>query len=179
MARRSDIDWEAIQKDYIASSLSLREIADKHGISFSTLKVKIKKEGWVRDLSELIKQRTKAKIATIDVRELVEQSAHESAHKSARLTAEAIEQESDNRVLILKGQRAKIDARFELADRGMDKLAEMLAGVADPRDMAAWSSAFKSNNDVMTKLIEKQRQNYGIDDEDQGNESIEDILQRI
>lgn len=48
MARRSDIDWERIQRLYVAGQLTIRQIADECGVSDSQVRAKAKKEGWAR-----------------------------------------------------------------------------------------------------------------------------------
>ena len=51
-------DWERIEADYRAGILSLREIAEKHPeTNHVAISQKAKKEGWVRDLSEKIKNK--------------------------------------------------------------------------------------------------------------------------
>ena len=39
-------DWERIRRDYAASSISLRALAEKEGISLSTLQKRSRREGW-------------------------------------------------------------------------------------------------------------------------------------
>ena len=47
-ATRSDIDWPAIEMDYVAGKLSLREMARKHGCSHSTIANHAGRCGWPR-----------------------------------------------------------------------------------------------------------------------------------
>jgi uncharacterized protein YjcR len=46
--KRRDIDWNAIEHDYLASPLSLRELALKHGCSHSTIANFAGRHGWIR-----------------------------------------------------------------------------------------------------------------------------------
>ena len=46
--KRRDIDWHAIERDYRASVLSLRELALKHGCSHSTIANFASRHGWIR-----------------------------------------------------------------------------------------------------------------------------------
>jgi len=50
--KRRDIDWNAIEHDYRASPLSLRELALKHGCSHSTIANFAGRHGWVRKRAE-------------------------------------------------------------------------------------------------------------------------------
>ena len=48
--KRRDIDWVAIEGDYRASVLSLRDLALKHGCSHSTIANFASRHGWIRVL---------------------------------------------------------------------------------------------------------------------------------
>ena len=49
--RRRYIDWDAIERDYRAGLLSLREMAQKHGCSHSTIANFASRNGWSRNVS--------------------------------------------------------------------------------------------------------------------------------
>lgn len=46
-------DWTEIEKDYLESDLSYAQLAEKHGISISTLKKVAAKKGWAKKKSEI------------------------------------------------------------------------------------------------------------------------------
>lgn len=60
--RRSDIDWEAIERDYRIGQLSVADVARKHDVALSGLKRKAKLDGWTRDLTPVVQIATKAAI---------------------------------------------------------------------------------------------------------------------
>ena len=64
MGRRSDIDWEAIERDYRIGQLSLREICRIHGIAMSGLTKKAKDNGWKRDATKAVAVAVKTAIVT-------------------------------------------------------------------------------------------------------------------
>jgi len=45
---RSKADWEAIEREYRAGQLSIREIGRKHGVSDTAVRKEAKARGWVR-----------------------------------------------------------------------------------------------------------------------------------
>lgn len=49
MPRGTSADWSAIRAEYIAGGISLRKLAEKHGVSFNTLKYRAKVERWKGD----------------------------------------------------------------------------------------------------------------------------------
>lgn len=51
---RKNVDWRAIERDYRAGILSLREMAGMHGISHVAIKKRADRERWSRDLSARI-----------------------------------------------------------------------------------------------------------------------------
>lgn len=59
MGRRSDIDWEAIERDFRLGQFTLRQIGDKHGVSAGAISRKAEKEKWEQDLSDEVKERTR------------------------------------------------------------------------------------------------------------------------
>ena len=177
MARRSDIDWERVERLYVAGQLTIRQIADECGVHTSSIVSKAKKEGWQRNLGEAIKARAKAKVAQIDVQGLVEQSARESAHKSAQLIQQAIEEASDVAAGVIIRHRADIRLQQERAGRlealfdGM--LDKVPATIKDDEseiealnvgDVFKLSQTLKAIVETRTKLIDKEREAFGIED---------------
>lgn len=54
------MDWRKIKKEYIAGGISYRKLAEKHGVSFSTLEKTARREGW-RDLKRQAEEKTATK----------------------------------------------------------------------------------------------------------------------
>lgn len=177
MARRSDIDWERVERLYVAGQLTIRQISEECGVHTSSIVSKAKKEGWQRNLGEAIKARAKAKVAQIDVQELVEQSARESAHKSAQLIQQAIEEASDVAAGVIVRHRADIRLQHERAGR-LEALFDAMIDKVPPTikddeaevealnvtDVFKLSQTLKAIVETRTKLIDKEREAFGIED---------------
>lgn len=56
------VDWEAIEREYRAGQLSVREIGRQHSIPESTIRKKAKAEGWSRDLTERVKEAVRSEL---------------------------------------------------------------------------------------------------------------------
>ena len=177
MARRNDIDWERVQRLYVAGQLTIRQIADECDVSDSQVRARAKKEGWSRDLGEAIRARAKAKIATIDVSALIEESAQQSAQQSAALIQRAIEEASDVAAGVIIRHRADIRLQQERAGRLEALFDGMLDKVpatvkSDEGDVEALnvgdvfklSQTLKAIVETRTKLIDKEREAFGIED---------------
>lgn len=55
-----NVNWEEIKTEYITTSVSQRKLAEKHGVSYCSLKDRSVKEGWV-SLREQYRRKTLAK----------------------------------------------------------------------------------------------------------------------
>jgi hypothetical protein len=60
--RSIPVDWKKIKSDYIAGGTSYRKLAEKYGVSFSTLKDIARKEKWT-DLREKAQHKADTKFA--------------------------------------------------------------------------------------------------------------------
>ena len=66
MAKKSHerYDWDSIRHEYISSSVSTKDLAEKHGIRVRTVEDRCAKEGWVQQRQEFamkVAERTAAK----------------------------------------------------------------------------------------------------------------------
>lgn len=163
MGRRSDIDWEEVERLYIAGQLTVRQIAAQCGVSMSSITLQSKRRGWTRDLTAAIAARTKAKVSAIDVSALVEQSARESASKSAQTIKAAIEQASDVAAGIVIKHRASLKADGERASLIEALLDQHMSSAESVRDIGVVAQTYKTLVDAKSKLREQERVIYGLD----------------
>lgn len=163
MARRSDIDWEQVERLYVAGHLTIRQIADECGIAPSAVTRKAKAQNWARDLSAAIEARTKAKVSAIDVSALVEQSAQQSAQKSAQTIRDAIEQASDVAAGVVIKHRASLRLDSERAGIIEALFDEHMSRAESVRDMATVAQTFKLLVDAKAKVRDQERVVYGLD----------------
>jgi hypothetical protein len=52
--RRRDIDWNAVERDYRTGAFSLRELAERHRCSHSTIANFAGRHGWIRNPSPAV-----------------------------------------------------------------------------------------------------------------------------
>jgi hypothetical protein len=60
MARRSDIDWDAMEGEYRINKRTLRDIAADYGCTEGAIRKQAKKLGWERDLSAKVAAKAEA-----------------------------------------------------------------------------------------------------------------------
>lgn len=74
----ADVDWKAIKMEYVTSDISQRNLAEKHGVPYGTLKRKCADEKWVSE-RESYERKVVAKT--------LEKTANRESNKLAKLIA--------------------------------------------------------------------------------------------
>lgn len=69
MAQRSEINWDALRDEYMMSDISIKKLADKHGISHHALAKRSQAEWWARKRAErdlLVRDKLVEHAATVE-----------------------------------------------------------------------------------------------------------------
>jgi len=151
----SKYDWEAIERDYRAGHLSIRHLADKHGIPESTVRSKAKSLGWERDLTEAVRTATRAKLSR--------SSRTDLAHSD---DARIVQAASDDAASIVEAHRQAIGKWRRIAERLAQHLATMEVS-DDNHDKYARS--LNAGIDALMKVVKGERQAYQLDEEQETN----------
>lgn len=170
-------DWEAVERDYRAGILSIREIAKLQGISDTAIRKKATAEGWERDLSHKVADKVRTELVRGPVRTANPQTEREIIETAAASVVE-----------VVRSHRKRITAQTELVDLLTEQLTqaagcredveeaifEETAGDKDGRRRSAMlravslpthaSTAVNLTNALKT-LIGLERQAFGIKDE--------------
>ncbi len=163
MGRRSDIDWEAIEKDYRLGQISIAAVAEKHGVALSGLKGKAKVLGWARDLTPVVKAATKAAITKerADYAKELAERAPDIGREIGRKVAEAANSGLDQDVAAaaaLGTMRNRVHATLadEILLAGKSLLNEIRAlSGGDPASMQSLLEAVGQNDPASAKLLAK------------------------
>jgi hypothetical protein len=59
---RKKADWDAVERDYRTAKFTLRELAEKYGVSHQAIAKRSKTYQWTQDLADQIRQATNAKL---------------------------------------------------------------------------------------------------------------------
>lgn len=167
MTEKIEPNWPAIEEDYRAGQLSVRGVADKHGISESTLRSRAKVSEWTRDLTNQVKAATRAKISRMVSRT--------SAHPDVREDDEIVEAKADDGFNLVFTHIAAMARWQGLVDKLEVGLSTM---TVDEDTHADYARSLNTGLDAQLKIIKAQRQAYNIGD-DTGEESYEDRLARL
>lgn len=192
--KRPSVDWEAVEREYRGGILSLREIAELHPeTNHVAIARKAKKEGWSRDLSAKIKAKADALVtkqavtpaeterARVTERIIIETNAqaivnvrlsHRNGLVEMRETvmlmmAELSLQCGSENVALLEQLGAFMRAPDEF---GVDKLNDLYHKIIS---LPGRAKTMKDLVDALTKLIDKERQAFGMDDKEPPNPASE------
>lgn len=197
-AKRTQIDWEAIQRDYRTGRMTDGELSAKHGVSREAIVRRRKREpdSWPQDLSKAVREATNAAV----VREMITAAITDGHSKITTSVLAAAEVGKDvilrHRSDILAARTVAYDLLAELQKSAMlaehqDLLAEILAGegatlkdaneartaVARALGLGGRVSSVKSLADALTKLQAAERIAFKLDEDDQGDTNSAGVRQ--
>lgn len=173
---KREIDWEAIQREYRAGVLSVREIASIHGVSHTAINKRAKNdpEHWQRDLTKRIQAEVARRLISNKVSNIDEETAVDEA---AARTLAIIKQ---HRKSIAKLDEVKAKMLKELHGNPTKLyLAQFQGRILSKKVRIAVTeraSALLALAGVEERRIKLERQAFGIaDDSKPGGEQIVEI----
>lgn len=164
MGRRTDIDWEAIERDYRCGQLSIRQIAERHNVAVSAITRRSKKEEWSRDLSAEVAKQTKAKLI-----ECALSDAHAKGTESAQTIISGVAAAAQANIDVIRSHRKIIGDESARSERLAAKIDYMIDSIDEPSSVMKAVQAHEALVRSRAKLIALEREAYGIstsDDED-------------
>lgn len=174
-------DWEAIERDYRTGKFTLRELEAKHGPSYAEISRRSKREGWTKDLRDIINQATSAAV----LRETVtaaQKDVTETVIVAAELNKNVILAHREG-LKRITGIKQKLLDQIEQAAENLPELEEVVEILRKPdengndrmNDMMRRAMARSSLVDDLKKLTEVdervrkgEREAFGLDDEGDG-----------
>lgn len=166
-AQGEKTDWEAIESAFRAGSLSVRAIAETHGITHAAISKRAKKEGWQRDLTEKVRSAAKAK-ATLSVTT--------TGNRIPLVTDEQIiDEASDVAASVIISHRVGLSRWRAIADKLCDALTDLPVVEGNIGD---FSRALNAGVDAQLKVIKGERQAYNLDD-DQAPDGVSAVITRV
>lgn len=173
---RNKTDWEAVERDYRTSSLTLKELGIKHDCKPSAIANQAKRKGWQRDLTEAVKHATQAKLIHASVVEAVSTGSK----SAAQATTDAVLATAELNARIITSHRKRLADLHELVDTAKGKLEELGSKLIDVREAATFVQATANLATATKTLIEQERKAFGLDDERAKEaESYEDLLRKV
>lgn len=158
----SKVDWEAVEKEYRANQLSVREIGRRYGVSDKAIRNKAKSNGWQRDLGDEVSKRARMESVRTEVR-----TANASYSEE-----EVVQQFAQRSAEVEQMQRGQMGRLLALGEALLEEVqtAEL--------DLPKRTSCYRDLSQAAARLIPLQRQMYRLD-EQESDESYEAQLRRL
>lgn len=134
-AKKAKYSFGDAEADYRAGSMSVRAIADKHGIPEPTLRREAKKYGWVKGLASTKRAMVSDAMAGADL-------THSLTHDEVR----------QNQLSAASQDILDMNNGLSVARGCITALMSMVAGVKEPRDIKTIVEANKSAIDTIRKI---------------------------
>jgi len=179
------IDWSLIEVEYRAGIKTVAQIADENGVSKGRVSQVAKRDGWVRDIAEKIKQKTQDKLNKIELNKTLNKKSVCLAEK------DLIESVSNKQVGITLKHRGSIVKYQAICESLLEEIEqqtgsrisfEELGEIMTSEDQSGLDRAFKkalstpSRVDSVKKLVDTlkvliglEREAFGISDNSNGN----------
>lgn len=156
MARRTDIDWDAIEREYRLGQKSNKQLAADFGVSGSQIGRRAKEKEWVQDKAEEVRTRTTSILVKATAAE-ASGNANANANPNATPTDKEIKVAATVAASVVLGHR-----------RGLVKLTKLRDAMLDEIDLQT------TNLGAIAQLIEPPQ-----DAEDNGADRRQELLQRL
>ncbi|GJE00568.1 hypothetical protein [Methylobacterium isbiliense] len=151
-------DWEAIEAEYRAGQLSLREIAKRHGISDTAIRKRAKAEGWTRALADKVREAVREKLVRADG----------SHSQRTRTDAEIIGQAAQAGFDVVTSHRRDLQQLHGLKRVLADRLATFLQGGQPDGPLLGERESpgdlLEKLSRVTARLIPLERQAHNLDE---------------
>ncbi|QJQ93924.1 MULTISPECIES: hypothetical protein [Halomonadaceae] len=156
-------DWEAIQAEYRTGRFSLAQLSQRHGPNRASISRKASAEGWQKDLTGAVQQRTREKL-----------SRPESAPPDAP-DVEIIEAAASENATIVRGHREILTRWRSIASGFAQRMQEQLdrgkreaqLGTGDvieiDLDLEYIGRCMGYGTQAVERVVKLERQSYGLD----------------
>ncbi|MDR6857878.1 hypothetical protein [Variovorax guangxiensis] len=156
MARRSDIDWDAIEREYRLGQKSNKQLAAEHGVQPSSIGRRAERYGWIQDKADEVRSRA-ANILVQAAAADVPGNATPNANPNATPTEQQIKVAARVAADVVLGHR-----------RGLTKLSRLRDSMLD--EIEAQTVAI----DMLARIVEVTRE-----PDQNGIDKRNDLLQRV
>lgn len=152
--KKPRVDWDAVERDYRATQMTLRELEAKHGITNSRIAQKAKAGAWTRDLLPAIRQATDARLIQAAVSEELSKQSTQATQSLSNVVLAAAEVNTQ----IILGHRHGLNRITAIKDVLLDQIeqaARLMPDLAEVIEMARSEDdrGMDKANDAMKKAM--------------------------
>ena len=150
---RKKVDWEACEREYRTGSASNCQLAQKYGCTEAAIRDRAKRYQWQKDLSEAVRQATKAKLLRAELRE-----------SDPIADSQIVDSISTVQVAVQLGHRKSIKELDGLKGTLAARAAALIDGVVDLKSLNDAAGAVESLGRTVARLIPLERQAFNMDE---------------
>ena len=155
------VDWEAIEKEFRAGQLSVREIARRGGLTEAAIRKRAKHDEWTRPLADKVREAVREKLVRTD-------GAREGSQDQRASDAEIIEKSAKRGLEVIVSHRRDLSQLHDSKRILGQRLAVYLQGgtVDGPfiGDKESPGDLLEKLSRVSSRLIPLERQAFNLDD---------------
>lgn len=155
-------DWEAIEREFRAGQLSIRQIAVLHDISEGAIRKRAKAEGWERALADQVRAAVREKLVRAD-------GTQSGTHPQRASDREVVQGAAARGFDVVTSHRRDLDQLHRLKRVIMDRLAVVLEGGSPEGpcmgERESPGDLLEKLARVTARLIPLERQAHNLDTE--------------
>lgn len=176
-APKREVDWEAIEREYRAGQLSIREIARRFRCSDTAIRKKAEAESWTRPLAEEVRKAVREKLVRED-------GSHASSQVSRATDKEIVDGAAERGFAVVISHRRDLQQLHGLKRILAERLSQHLEGVTPDGpclgERESPGDLLEKLSRVTSRLIPLERQAHSLDaaPEDAAAEAIANITDR-
>lgn len=168
-AKRKTPDWEAIEREYRAGQLSIRQIAANHGVTDTAIRKRAKSEEWVRDLTVKVRDAINHRVVRTQVRT--------DPSRELRTEREIIAAAADRGASAVHGHLARAARLARIAERNLECLEALQAGEPLPFNFQTGkgdctTTLIKATADLIERSANMERKALNLDDNKDADRAV-------
>jgi hypothetical protein len=166
------VDWEAIEREYRAGQLSLREIARQFDVSDTAIRKRAKADSWTRPLADKVREAVREKLVRAD-------GSHAGSRPQRASDEEIVDGAADRGFAVVTSHRRDLEQLHGLKRIIATRLATHLTG-GEPDgpflgDKESPGDLLEKLSRVTGRLIPLERQAHNLDEQDGGGRDQEAV----
>lgn len=157
-----NVDWEAVERDYRTTKMTLRELGSLYNVNHSAIAHKVKKLGWKKDLTEAVRQATSALL----IEEAVTNAVTNAVNSGQQVVTNSVLAVAELRKQVIVSHRSRLTDLADAVDFAKGVLLTQGANIENIRDAATLVQAVGGLSTATKNLIDKEREAYQLNEKD-------------
>jgi hypothetical protein len=189
-------DWTQVEVDVRVGKLNLKEIAAKHGVSYSGLRKKVNERGWTPDLTVAVQAATRTELAkqaqkrlvvtkplTPEDEKLVAAQVAAEVERDARMADSAIDAAVLENVAVINRHRAIAGTLMKLTGQLAQEVKTLTEGEKDPfkRQLTLGDrvDAARKLSQTVATIVDIERKAHNLDAASPSDDTVVELVRSL